>query len=318
MRFIIYGEDSFRSRRKLSAAREQFTAKRDASGMNSLVFRPDQAEAAIEAIRTSPFMAEKKLVVLDGFLQSGAEMQRQIAEALTSQPDSTVVVFYENAGAESLSKSELFADLKSQQFSEEFPPLSLAAAEQFVVAEAEAAGVVFGQRAARLLVELVGTDSWQLHSETAKLAAYAAGQAKEKDSSIITEAMVRDMTHDGRDEPMFAFLDACADGRTVEAVQLLERLSQAGANEPQIVAMLIKHFRAAVAARDLIDRGAADAGMLARSIGLHPYVATKAIALARKHDLAVLTARLEKLIQMERAYKSGGNDPKFSLALFVA
>lgn len=307
---------------------------RDQSGMNVLVFRPDQATAAVEALRTAPFLADRKLIVLDGFLEAASAVQQDMIGALAAKPESTVAVFFEDGSAEELAKSPLFDRLKEEKFTEEFLPLTGAAAEQFAAAEAAAFNATFGPQATRLLVELIGGDSWQIHLETSKLAAYAGGVAagvggtssasqsvQNADASapaLITEAMVRELVNDGREEPVFAFLDACTDGRSGEAMRLLERLFQGGTSQAQVVAMLTKHFRGALAARDLLERGHADPSLLARTIGLHPYVAGKAVAFARCHRLVVLQTRYERLVQMERALKSGGPETRVTLALFAS
>lgn len=315
MYFLVFGEDSFRSRRKLAALRERFSATRDASGMNLSLFTSGDAMEAAEAIRTSPFLAEKKLVVLDGFLRSNTATQTLIEEAVARKPDSANVIFFEDAGAEDLTKSPLFADLKAQKFTEEFAPLAGQAAEKFAQEEAAAAGASFAPRAARLFIELVGGDSWLIHNEAAKLAAFAMAEG---DGSVIESHHVRSLVNDGREESLFAFLDACTEGRCADATSMLEKLLYSGSTEAQLITMLTKQFRAAIAARDMADRGRADAATLAKSIGMHPYAATKAIAFARKHSLPALIRRYEQLVTMEHAFKSGGPKSKVTLSLFAA
>lgn len=316
MRFLIYGEDTYRSRKKLAAIRERFSVTRDASGLNVATFRAGDASAdqAAEAIFASPFLAEKKMVVLEGYLRAGAAEQAKIGDALARKPESTVAVLFEAVGTEALAKSQLFAALKDEKFSEEFPALAPGAAERFVVEEVAAAGAKIDPKAARTLVALVGTDSCQLHEEVAKLSAFALGSK----AAAITEEIVLSLVADGREAEIFAFLDACTEGRSRESARLLEKLLASGTTEIQLIAMLLKQYRAALAAQDLQTRGRADAQLLAKALGMHPFPAGKALAFAKRHDRAALERAYEQLVEMERAAKSGGPKPKVSLALFAA
>ncbi len=316
MILLLYGDDTYRSRRKLAALRERFLVARDSSGINVAIFRENDAtiDAVAEALFATPFLAEKKLVILEGFLRASTDDQKKIGDALSRKPESTVVIIYEDVGADALAKSPLFPTLAKEKFSEEFPALTPAAAERFVTEECAAAGAKIDQRVSRLLISLIGVDSWQLHEEAAKLAAYACAATK----GTITEDVVRALVVAIREESIFAFLDACADGRSAVAVKMLENLLASGVAELQIIAMLTKHYRSAIAASDLIARGNPDATVLAKALGIHAFPAGKAFAFARKRSPEALRSSYERLIGMERAFKSGGPKPKVSLALFAA
>src|SRR5512142_2878911 len=101
MFFLLYGEDTYRSKKRLAAMRERFSATRDATGLNASVLRAKDADvdAVCEALFSSPFLAEKKLVILDGFLRSPAADQERIKDALARKPESTNAIFFEDVGA---------------------------------------------------------------------------------------------------------------------------------------------------------------------------------------------------------------------------
>src|SRR6188474_1509189 len=142
MYFLIHGEDGFRARKTLAAMREQFTAKRDATGLNTVVLRYPGADIsdAAEAIFASPFLAEKKMVVLEGFLAASDADQKTLAEALARKPESTVAVFFENEGADAFKKAALYALLAGQKFSVECATLAGPQLLRFVIDECAAAG----------------------------------------------------------------------------------------------------------------------------------------------------------------------------------
>lgn len=316
MFFLLYGEDTFRSRKKLAAMRERFSATRDASGLNALVLRAKEADAdrVAEALFASPFLAERKLVVFEGFLSAPAALQEAVAGMLGRKPESTVAIFHEDGGAADFAKSPLFALLKGQKFSEEFAPLAGAPVEKIVIDECAAQGVTISPRTVRALLSVVGTDAWQLHEEIGKLCAYA----KATKAAAIDEAMLAQLVTGVREESLFALVDACTEGRCGDASVLLERLLDAGTSELQVVAMLGKHYRTLIAVADLVERGERDKDAVARRLGIHPFPASKAIAAVRRLSPASLRARYEELLEIERGVKTSAAKPIALLGLFLA
>lgn len=316
MFFLLYGEDTFRSRKKLSAMRERFSATRDASGLNALVLRAKEADAdrVAEALFASPFLAERKLVIFEGFLSAPAALQEAVAGMLGRKPESTIAIFHEDGGSADFAKSALLPLLKTQKFTEEFAPLAGAQMEKLVADECAAQGVAISPRTVRALLAVVGTDAWQLHEEIDKLCAYA----KATKAPAIDEAMLAALVTGVREESLFALVDACTEGRCGDASVMLERLLDSGVSELQVVAMLGKHYRTLIAVADLVERGERDKDSVARRLGIHPFPASKAIAAVRRLSPESLRARYEELLEIERGVKTSAAKPVALLGLFLA
>ena len=296
--------------------RARFKETRDPSGMNECVLRASQdgAEKVQEALFSSPFLAERKLVVLEGYLSAPKATQEEMVDMVQRKPDSTVVVFYDEASASTLAKSPLFGLLKDEEFTEEYPALDGRSAEQFVVQECDTAGMKIETRAVRSMVTMVGTDTWTLHQESMKVCAYAQATG----AKMITQQIVEEMVNGERDESMFAYLDACTQGRSGQATTLLESLFEQGVAELQLVSMLGKQVRTMLGAKDLMERGVADKQVVASSLGVHPFPAGKAMAAARRASLRGLADLHDDLLETEHLLKTGGTRPKISLDLFTA
>ena len=316
MHFLIYGEDSFRSRQKLAAIRGRFASTRDRGGLNESRWCAGavEMEQVAEAIFASPFLADKKFVLLEGFLDRPAAEQEQIRDWLTRKPASTIVVFFEEAAADDLAKSPLFLFLKDQPYTEEFVPLNPAQAVAVVIREAAAQGVTISRQTAQVLLARVGTDSWQISQEVAKLAAYAAGSG----CGEISETTIRDLVVGQPEEEVFAFIDACVEGRTDRATRLLAALLAGGTAELQLLAMLQKQFRTIVAAQEMASRGDGDQGAVASKLGVHPFVAGKALAAARRRPAEAWRQSFERLVEIERLAKTGGGSAGSLLSIFAA
>lgn len=314
MHFIIYGEDSFRSRRALKAAEDRFRETRDASGFNVIRLRSeDGLIRAQEELFASPFLAERKLVVLEGFCRLSKPDQETLVESLGRKPETTVAVFFEPLGQAELAKSPLFATLANQKFSAEHQALTPAEANRFANQEAAAEQVKYEPTALRRLVEAVSTDSWRIHQETKKLAALAKGQGR----SAITADDVDQMVSGSQEQSIFEYIDACTDGQGTKAMAALDRLMSAGEPELQVIARLQGHFRTLIMARDLMSRGLSQE-TAANKMGVHPFVAKKAWWAASRFEAPFLGACLRQLAKMEQALKSGGTRPRVSLDLFTA
>jgi len=315
MRFLIYGDDIYRSRKKLAALRERFCAARDSTGLNERRLRAGEhgIGPVAEALFASPFLADRKLVVLQGYLQEPKTDQEQLVEMLGRKPDSTVAVFYEEEGREKLAGSPLLGALEDQKFSEEFKTLEGQQAVGFVAAECAGHDVQIEVRACQTLIGLVGADSWSLHNEVEKLCSYALASKKK----MISEAMVSEMVSGEREESIFSFLDACMQDRSNEAMPLLERLVASGTGELQLLAMLQKQMRTVIGARDLLDRGISDKQTVARRLGIHPYPAGKAISIARNAEPADLKRKLHELVELEGAFKTGDGNLKARIGMFA-
>lgn len=313
MFFLIYGEDSFRARRALQAAQAKFRETRDASGLNIIrLCAADGLNRVREELFAVPFLAEKKLVVLDGFCKAPKADQEELVESIGRKPDSTVAIFLEEASAKGLAKSALFALLQKQKFTAEHRALTPAEASRFATAEAQAAGTAYQTAALRKLIEAVGTDSWRIHQETAKLAALAQSQDRDQ----IEAADVESMVSGSREQTVFNYIDACTAGQQQPAVAALDRLLESGESELMVIAMLQRHFRTLMMASDLKRRGLNEASA-AKQLDVHPFAAKKAWRAADKFSLSLLHTCLSQLADLEEALKSGRTRPRVGLDIFT-
>jgi DNA polymerase-3 subunit delta len=316
MFFLLYGEDIYRSRRKLRLVREQFATKRDATGLNTAVFREGVGDlgAVLEGLYASPFLAEKKLIVLDGFLRAATAEQQRLAEALGRKPASTIVVFYEDCGAKELEKSVLYPLLLQQQFTEDFAlPVGRDLAKH-IQDECRSYDCMIEPKAVEYLVAAVGGDTWQLHEEIHKVCAFSRGRGQ----PVVTAETVKNFVPARHDDSIFALVDACSGRNAGAAVLLIERLVAEGVAELQIVSMLLKQFKNLIACRELVDRGETDKFQVAKALGIHHFPAGKAILMCRKWRPEALRDSYQRILEIDRRLKTGYAKPKLLLQLFAA
>ena len=104
MIIFLYGADSFRSKRQLGKMVSEFKIKRDPQGLN-IIFLDCQKEdtgTILEHISSIPFLAEKKLIILEKLLSATKkeDLQKTILEKLKNKniPESNNVLFWEDEG----------------------------------------------------------------------------------------------------------------------------------------------------------------------------------------------------------------------------
>jgi DNA polymerase-3 subunit delta len=305
MHFLIYGEDTYRSRQAVRRASDRFSATRDAVGLNVRTFvrGRESVESLREELFASPFLADRKLVLAEGYLEAPDADQALLVEALAVLPESTVAIFFETASAEDLKDAPLFADLAAQKFSAEHGLLSPRDAAKGAVADATALGVSLLPKAAEALVARIGTDGWSLASALGRLVAavQAEGRAEITDADVV--AAIPAVTLDD-DNTLFPLIDAVCAGDAREIVLRLQAAHEAGVHPLQAVAALAKQLRHALISSDMAG---APAGDVAKALGVHPFVAQKAVGLARRGKSQLLLA-FDRVVRLDAELKSSGAD----------
>jgi len=317
MKFLLHGPDTFRMRRKFEQIRAQFVKARDAAGMNVSRLRAGEhsADDIAEAFFTSPFLAEKKMVVLEGFLSLPLAKQEGLADLLQRKPESTVAVFIEEAEGKDIEKSPLYPLLASEKHSERFPTPTSTDLERFCVTEAAAQGLTINPSEARLLATAIGDDLPRLHGELMKVCAYALAAGK----TILDKASIAELIPEAADTDIFGFVDACTRGDCRNATTMLENLLQNGYSEHHVVAMLERQFRLLVAAAEMnTATHAPSAQDLGKALGVHHFPAGKALTAVRTRPYDWYLSRHTALLDLDRKAKSGATNPSALLNTFIA
>ncbi len=305
MQFIIYGEDIYRSKKAVRAASDRFSATRDAVGLNvrTLVAGKDDVMVVREELVSSPFLAERKMVIAEGYCSESDEDQAMLVEALVGLPESTVAVFFEAEAGKELAESPLFVALAKEKYSVEYGLLSPVEAAKVVVADATALGVTMQRWAAEVLIGRIGTDGWALNVALAKLVAVVKGDGR---GEILESDVLKNVASAavGDENVLFPLLDAVVAGNMAEVASRLMAVHEAGMHPLPIIAALAKQVRAAMIAADMAGVPAAQ---IAQALDVKPFVAQKAMVLARRGP-SELASVFERLVMLDMGLKSSGAD----------
>jgi DNA polymerase III delta subunit len=301
MRYLVFGEDSYRSSQRLAELRQAFRDARDPGGYNTVEVTGELGVKAFAAeVMTAPFLAERKMVVARGYLRLPKQEQQEVIQVLESMPDSVVAMFYEVGSSKDFNKSPLFSLLAADKSSQEFKVLSPHEVGLAMVGELRRLGLSVDSSVTAELGRLLPADSWIIVNEAEKLAAWVKSQGK------YTFGLddLRGVLSDNLEGSVFSFLDACLDGNPRKASIDLNRLLAEGMNEHQVLSAVTKQVRTLLAVSDEMTNGENNRDKIANKLGQHPFPVGKAMKAAVKCDNRTLRRLLAACLSVEQRLKS--------------
>lgn len=318
MILFLYGKDTFRSREYMRKMIEKFKKDRDPQGMNVSIFdaNKDQGPRIMEEIGALPFLAEKRLVVIENVLASKqtdlrAYLLKKIEELTV--PTSTVLLLWEGIDTvKGKEVKEFFDRLQKEKYAQAFDLLDGQKLEAWIAAEMEDRGGHMSHDAIHFLVSHVGNDMWRLHTVIDQMLAFTKGEEiTVKDLEQVVEKSV--------DDNIFSLIDAIVQKRQQTIYQLLEEQYKQGNDAGYIFAMMLRQFRIMLEMKDVMERtNERNDAVLAKQLGIHPFVAKKSIPLVNKYSMSELSWVYEELLKMDIETKTGGGTQKTLLDIFIA
>lgn len=326
MIIFIYGEDSYRSRKKINQLKDKFLKEVDPSGLNLLNLSGENLDldTFIKTVFASPFLAKKRMVVIENLLSlnKSKTLKEELLKLFTERKDKNsdnILIFYEQNIGRKESKDKLFLWLAKQRYAQEFSFLTNAELSRWLKSEASSRSAFIDSKSAELLISFIGNDLWQLSSELDKLVAYKSNfQEKilaDAAKVSITEADIKLLVKGKINEDIFALTNSLAKKDKKTALRLFHEQLSAGLNPLQVLSMLIWQFRILLQAKDLIKNQ--PNSKLSSRLGVHPYVAQKALLGSKNFELAELKNIYSALLAVDIKIKTG-TDPVLSLDLFIS
>ncbi|MSU75319.1 MAG: hypothetical protein EXS55_02290 [Candidatus Magasanikbacteria bacterium] len=350
MILFLHGPDTFRSRQNLRDSIVQFKAKRDPQGYN-VVFVDGKKETIgkiLTEIMSAPFLAERRMIVVENILSSSdKELLSEFIGRIKNKkfPESNIVIFWQG---EPLSKvkeaKELQNLLAKEKYAREFALLKGAELTTWARQEIAVRGGQIEQPALMFLCQNTGEDMWHLSSLIDQLVAYVASQtspcpplcegevatislasAEERavgevsPSRLITIVDVQLFLDEKIDDNVFNMVEAIVGGNKKQAFKLLNEQRRLGEEDSKIFGLLVWQFRILLEMGDLIEREVGlTSDQIATKLKIHPFVAKKNLAAARRRSLAELQAIYQSLLDIDIKTKTGQGGQSFLIDLFVA
>lgn len=316
MIFFLYGEDTFRSRTKKRELLDGFKSKRDPSGMNVVVLdaQKDKEERIFEELVAAPFLAEKRMLVIENLLNNKkTKLQKSFLELLEAQkiPETTILILWEEGKTFKADAGKLFAILSKEKYAQEFAPIVGRELSKWILSEITNRGAVIDSPALEFIVANAGNDLWFIHSLIDQLIAYAAGEQ-------ITLEQVKIFLRETVDDNIFNLVDALIAKNSKKVFVMIEEQYHKGEDAQFIFAMIMRQFKILLQLSDISERGMRERDdVLARQLGLHPFVVKKSLSLAQKYSFEQLKSIYRELLEIDIKTKTGQGDQSQMLDFFV-
>lgn len=338
MLLFLYGEDTYRLRHKLNEMKEKYiSASLGDTNLCVLDGKTATSDEIIRQVLAFPFLAKSRLVIIENLLMSAkktkgdpapktqllhlvgvtkvagktksdktAGVQEKIGEFLEKVPESTVLVFAEFGNPDK--RTSLFKKLSKLKMAQEFKPLDEMSVKKWIREEVQRVGGEITPDAVERLFISVGADLWRLSNEIMKLVTY-----NPKITGETVELLVRAQIQ----SDIFKLIDAVASSKQKLALKELHELLANGENELYILSMIVYQYRNMLVIKDFVNRGVSSQWELAKTAGLHPFVAGKTLSLVRNYNIDDLKNIYAKLLEQDLAIKTGKMEPQTALDLLV-
>ena len=329
MILFLYGQDTYRSRRKLQEIVEHYK-KIHKSGLNlrflegeALVFQNFYKE-----FQTVSMFREKKLVVVEnvfskaptlkfsgGGKASNLEFKERFSKEIKKFKDSkNVVLFYEER---EVPGGDTFLNLlKKEAKFQEFRLLEGAKLKYWVKKEIENYGVKIEAAALNNLIQYIGNDLWRFSNEIKKLASY---KLKCRDIGISSKE-VEILVKPNIEADIFKTIDALALQNKKRALYLIHKHLKKGDYPLYLLTMINFQFRNLLIIKSEFtnDIRTPRINNLNKKLRMHPYVAKKALGQAQKFTVNELKKIYRKIFQADLDIKTGKLDAGTALDLLIA
>lgn len=315
MIFFLYGDDSYRSRAKKRELVEGFKSKRDPTGMNVVVLDPakEKPERILEELLASPFLAEKRMVVIEGSLSlKKAAFQKMFLNFLEEArlPETTILVVWEEGSEFKGDAGKLFEILSKEKYAQEFPIMKGKELERWILQEIQSkSGAI--ENDALHFISVNTSDSWLIHSLIDQLIAFTEGKTIEiKDVKIFLREAI--------DDNIFNVVDAIISKNSKQVFSLIEEQYNKGEDSQYIFSMLLRQFKIMIQIQDALTRAPQEReDVLAKKMAIHPFVFKKTLPLLRKYSLGELKSLYESLLEIDIKTKTGQGDQSLMLDFFI-
>lgn len=313
----IYGEDTFRSREFLKKSIAEFKSKRDPQGYNTLIFdvEKESPDRILGEIATLPFLAEKRMIVLQNILSnSNKEFLAKIIDLIENNkiPESVVLIVWQGEQIGKTSEAKKLADLlKKGKFAYSFELFKDIELQNWIIQEVMARGGKIDRNASGNLSRLAGADLWLVSAVIDQLVAYKKGEE-------IKSADVALFIDEKTDENIFNMVDAIVGGNKKTAFKLMRDQRVIGEDESYLFTMIMRQFKILLQIRDLWEReDSLTSDQIAKRISVHPYVAKKSLPLVKKYSLQDLKIIYSDLLEIDIKTKTGLANQSVLIDYFV-
>lgn len=326
MLYVLLGEDDFSLRQTLERIKKGIgdptTLTVNTTTLDGRQLTLDNLKSICETV---PFLAEKRLVIVEGLLErfeskgkSGTKKtsrpdsqkngHKSIVDYISQIPESTVLVVVDGKIG---NRNPLLKELSAKVEIKNFPLLRNAKLRQWLQHRVTESGGSISVSAVELLARFVGSNLWILSNEIDKLVLYTAGQRIEDDD-------IRAVVSYAQEANVFTMVDAILESKAGIAQKLLQQLVQQGAAPAYLLVMLARQARIIVRVKEMKEQRKPNTVIQNKLNLTSDFVLRKALEQANRYSWKRIKETYHKLLEADLSIKTGKYDSELALNILVA
>ena len=303
--YLLFGEEAFLKQSYKKKLKEAIAGD-DTMNFNYFEGKGLDVKELISLSDTMPFFSEKRLILVEdsGFFKSASE---ELAEYLPSMPDTTCIVFVEEAVDK---RNRLYKKVKDLGHIAEMKRQDSAQLARWAAAILAQNGRKITAQTMNLFLERTGDDMELIRSELEKLISYTMGR------EVVTSEDVEAITTVQVTNKIFDMVNAIVTRKTRVAMDLYEDLLTLKEPPMRILFLIARQFNQLLMAKEMNSQGL-DRGAIASKLKIPPFVAGKVISQAGAFSREQILSFVESCVEAEEAVKTGRLNDRLAVELLI-
>ena len=280
--YLLYGEEAYLKKQYKDRMTKAILPDGDTVNYAYYEGKGINPGELIDLAETMPFFAERRLIVVEnsGFFKNAAP---ELADYIKTMPDTACFIFVEN---EVDKRNRLYKAVKDKGRVVELGRQDEKILLYWIGAQVKREGKLIKTSTAQYLVEKTGTDMENLEKELEKLFAYTL------DEKEITPAAIDEICTAQISNKIFEMVEAVAAKHQKKAMDLYYDLLALKEPPMRILYLLSRQFKQLMEVKALCIKGM-DKSQIAKTVGIHPFVAGKYMSRCRSFGLEELRSIME-------------------------
>jgi DNA polymerase III subunit delta len=325
MIIFLYGQDTYRSRKKLAEMVQKYLKEVDPSGRGITYLDGEKAKINqySESITPVSLFARKRLVIIENIFSYKDnllfEALPKLLEKLHDDLNDCIVLFWDSLADGSKLKSSpanFFKFLSDLKLAQNFKQLTALEFEKWIEQFADAKSLILQKNTMSHLALVSGGSLWYVDSELTKMASYKSAIESDQEKNIIKLEDLIEMSAGVVDLNIFQLTDALGSNNKAQAYKVLLNLLDSGTSETQLISMINRHFKNLLQIRQLLDQGYTTQKIIS-TLGLHPFAIQKGIIQSRHLSLQKIRRSLRGAAKLDWSIKNGLVNPTAGLSALV-
>ena len=304
--YLLYGEEAYLKKQYKDKLTKAMLPESDTVNYAYYEGKGTNPAELIDLAETMPFFADRRLIVVEnsGFFKNATP---ELADYIKNMPETACFIFVES---EVDKRGKMYKAVKDKGRAVEMGRQDEKTLLYWLAGMVKKEGKQIKESTARYLVAKTGTDMENLEKEMEKLFSYTLGQTE------ITVQDVDEICTTQVTNKIFDMVEAVAAKQQKQALDYYYDLLALKEPPMRILYLLARQFKLLMEVKDLSGRGY-DKPQIAKTAGLHPFVAGKYIKQCRSFSKEELRSIMEEAANTEEMVKTGRLNDMMSVELFI-